>query len=89
VLRLNPVTLTVTGRWPARKPEAGRAGPRSCSLSQGPIGAAVWVSQAAEMMGYVQRLDAATMTPKASAGTGGPSSTCVEGTNDVTARLAS
>jgi hypothetical protein len=41
------------------------------------------------MMGYVQRLDAATMTAEGSACTeAGTTSTCVEGTNDVTARLA-
>jgi hypothetical protein len=55
----------------------------------GPIGSAVWVSEATGMMGYVQRLDAATMTAEASACIeGGTTSTCVEGTNDVTARLA-
>jgi hypothetical protein len=55
----------------------------------GPIGSAVWVSEATGMMGYVQRLDAATMTAEGSACTeGGTTSTCVEGTNDVRARLA-
>lgn len=55
----------------------------------GPFGSAVWVSEASGMMGYVQRLDAATMTAAGSACTeGGTTSTCVEGTNDVTARLA-
>jgi hypothetical protein len=42
------------------------------------------------MMGYVQRLDAATMTAEGSAcQEGGRTSSGVEGTNDVTARLAS
>jgi hypothetical protein len=55
----------------------------------GPIGSAVWVSEATGMMGYVQRLDAATMTAEGSAcQEGGTPRTCVEGTNDVTARLA-
>ncbi len=40
------------------------------------------------MMGYVQRLDAATMTDEGSACREGGTSTCVEGTNDVTGRLA-
>lgn len=56
----------------------------------GPIGSAVWVSEATGMMGYVQRLDAATMTAEGSACREGvTTSTCVEGTNDITARLAS
>ena len=55
----------------------------------GPFGSAVWVSEATGMMGYVQRLDAATMTAAGSAcAEGGTTSTCVEGTNDITARLA-
>jgi hypothetical protein len=54
----------------------------------GPVGSAVWVSEATGMMGYVQRLDAATMTDEGSAcWEGGTPNTCVEGTNDVTARL--
>ena len=41
------------------------------------------------MMGYVQRLDAATMTDEGSAcREGGTPNTCVEGTNDVAASLA-
>jgi hypothetical protein len=56
----------------------------------GPAGSAVWVSEATGMMGYVQRLDAATMTAEGSAcREGGTTSTCVQGTSDVTARLAS
>jgi hypothetical protein len=55
----------------------------------GPTGSAVWISEATGMMGYVQRLDAATMTAEGSACRDGrTTSTCVEGTNDVTARLA-
>ena len=55
----------------------------------GPVGSAVWVSEATGMMGYVQRLDAATMTAQGSAcQEGGTTSTCVEGINDITARLA-
>jgi hypothetical protein len=55
----------------------------------GPIGSAVWVSEATGTMGYVQQFDAATMTAEGSAcGEGVTTGTCVEGTNDITARLA-
>jgi hypothetical protein len=55
----------------------------------GPIGSAVWMSEATGMAGYVQWLDAATMTAKGSTcKEGGITSTCVVGTNDITARLA-
>jgi hypothetical protein len=61
----------------------------SAAAVAGPIGSAVWVSEATGMAGYVQRLDAATMTAQGSAcNEGGTTSSCVEGTNDVTARLA-
>jgi hypothetical protein len=74
-----------TGALLASRPMMGVAAPAVA----GPVGSAVWVSQATGMMGYVQRLDAATMTAAGSACTeGGTTSTCVEGTNDVTARLA-
>jgi len=55
----------------------------------GPVRSAVWVSEPTGMMGYVQRLDAATLAPADSACSfragGGP---CVEGSNGITARLA-
>jgi hypothetical protein len=55
----------------------------------GPVGSAVWISESSGMMGYVQRLDAATMTAWGSTcRDGGTTTTCVEGTNGVTARLA-
>lgn len=55
----------------------------------GPAGSAVWVSEATGMMGYVQRLDAATLAAAGNSCTEGRSTnTCVEGTNDITARLA-
>ncbi len=75
----------VTGALLASFPIIGVAAPAVA----GPIGSAVWVSEASGMMGYVQRLDAAAMTAKGSAcREGGTPSVCVEGTNDVTARLA-
>ena len=41
------------------------------------------------MMGYVQRLDAATLAAAGNSCAGGRSTnTCMEGTNDITARLA-
>ena len=55
----------------------------------GPAGSAVWVSQATGMTGYVQRLDAATLAAAGSSCAEGRSTnTCVEGTSDITARLA-
>ena len=75
----------VTGALLASFPMMGVTAPTVA----GPVGSAVWVSEASGMMGYVQRLDAATMTAQGSAcQEGGTTSTCVEGTNDVTASLA-
>jgi hypothetical protein len=74
----------VTGALLASFPMVGVAAPAVA----GPIGSVVWVSEASGMMGYVQRLDAATMTDEGSACQEGGTSTCVEGTNDVTGRLA-
>jgi hypothetical protein len=55
----------------------------------GPAGSAVWISEATGMMGYVQRLDAVTLAAAGSSCAEGRSTnTCVEGTNDITARLA-
>jgi hypothetical protein len=75
----------VTGALVASFPVVGVSAPAVA----GPVGSAVWVSESSGMMGYVQRLDAATMTDAGSAcREGGTPSTCVEGTNGVTARLA-
>lgn len=74
----------VTGALLASFPITGVAAPAVA----GPIGSVVWISEASGMMGYVQRLDAATMTDEGSACREGGTSTCVEGTNDVTGRLA-
>ena len=75
----------VTGELLASLPVMGVAAP----LVAGPVGFAVWISEATGMMGYVQRLDARTMTAaRSTCREGGTSSVCVEGTNDVTARLA-
>ena len=74
-----------TGALLATYPVLGVAAPEVA----GPIGSAVWVSEATGMMGYVQRLEATTMT--AEGGTcneGATTSTCVEGTNGIFARLA-
>jgi hypothetical protein len=55
----------------------------------GPVGSAVWISEATGMMGYIQRLDVALTTADGSACEEGRiSSTCVPGTNDITARVA-
>lgn len=54
----------------------------------GPAGTAVWISEPTGMMGYVQRLDATSMTPDHACPEGSASSTCVLGTSDITARLA-
>ena len=55
----------------------------------GPVGSAVWMSEATGMMGYVQRLDAATMTAAGRPCADGIiTRTCVFGTNDITARVA-
>jgi hypothetical protein len=55
----------------------------------GPVGRAVWISEATGMMGYVQRLDAASMTAdRSTCWEGKSTSTCVSGTNGITARVA-
>lgn len=54
----------------------------------GPVGSAVWISEPTGMMGYVQRLDATSLTPDHSCPEGSARSTCVLGTNDITAHLA-
>ena len=55
----------------------------------GPAGSAVWISEATGMQGYVQRLDAASMSAAGSTcAEGRITRTCVPGDNDVTARVA-
>jgi hypothetical protein len=55
----------------------------------GPIGSAVWISEATGMMGYVQRLDAATLAPAERACAEGDSTgTRLKGTNAIRAQLA-
>jgi hypothetical protein len=74
-----------TGAILASHPTIGVTAP----VVAGPVRSAVWVAEPTGMMGYVQRLDAATLAPADSACTfragGGP---CVEGTNGITAWLA-
>jgi hypothetical protein len=74
-----------TGAILASRPMTGVTAP----IVEGPIGSAVWVSEATGMMGYVQRLDAGTLAPAGGTCVGGRSTAgCVEGTNAITARLA-
>jgi hypothetical protein len=81
VQRRNPATGAIL----ASHPVMGVAAPAVA----GPIDSAVWVSEATGMMGYVQRLDAATLAADGSTCADGRSTnTCLEGTNDITARLA-
>jgi len=55
----------------------------------GPVASAAWISEATGMMGYVQRLAAPSMTADRSAcAEGRITSTCVPGSNDISARLA-
>jgi hypothetical protein len=74
-----------TGAILASRPMTGVTAP----IVEGPIGSAVWVSEATGMMGYVQRLDAGTLAPAAGACAAGRiTASCVPGTNAITARLA-
>jgi hypothetical protein len=74
-----------TGAILASRPMTGVAAP----IVFGPVGSAVWVSEATGMMGYVQRLAAATLAPVAgSCAAGRSTDTCLLGTNAITARLA-
>jgi hypothetical protein len=79
VQRRNPVTGAIL----VSHPVFGVAAP----LVAGPEGSFVWVSEPTGNMGYIQRLDAATLT-----GTrcqeGGTPGTCVQGSNDIEARVA-
>ena len=55
----------------------------------GPISSVVWVTEATGMMGHVQRLDAAMLTPAGGAcADGGNADTCLVGTNGIRAQLA-
>jgi hypothetical protein len=55
----------------------------------GPVHGVVWVSEATGMMGYVQRLYAATLSPDAhGCDEGASTDTCVVGTNAISARIA-
>lgn len=75
-----------TGAILASRPMAGVTAP----VVEGPIGSAVWVSEATGMLGYVQRLDAVTLAPAGGTCVAGRSTaSCVPGTNSITARLAS
>ena len=81
VQRRDPATGAILASYPV----LGVTAP----LVAGPIDSAVWVSEATGMMGYVRRLSAATLA--AHGGTcaeGRSTNTCIEGTNDITARLA-
>jgi hypothetical protein len=74
-----------TGALLASHPVEGVAAPTVA----GPVGSAVWISEATGMMGYVQRLDATSMRPEGSTcDEGRVTATCVFGTNGITARLA-
>ena len=55
----------------------------------GPIDSVVWVSEATGMMGYVQRVSAATLAPAGGAcAEEGSAQTCLTGTNAIRAQLA-
>ena len=74
-----------TGALLASHPVEGVTAP----VVAGPVGLAVWMSEATGMMGYVQRLTATSMRP--ASGTcpeGRMTTTCVPGTNGITARVA-
>ena len=72
-----------TGAILASRPMTGVTAP----IVEGPIGSAVWVSEATGMMGYVQRLDAATLAPaRGTCLAGRSTASCVAGTNAITAR---
>ncbi|MHB1534149.1 MAG: NHL repeat-containing protein [Acidimicrobiales bacterium] len=80
--RRDPVTGAVLARTPS---VIGVAAPRVGGVIDGQV----WVSEATGTMGYVQRY---TVTPLASAGPacseGRSTSSCMEGTNGISARVA-
>ena len=74
-----------TGAVLASRRVSGVAAP----MVAGPVGRAVWISEPTGMMGYVQRLNAASMTAdRSTCWEGQITRTCVSGTNDITARVA-
>jgi hypothetical protein len=74
----------VTGALLATHPVLGVAAPAVA----GPVGSAVWISEATGMMGYVQRLNAASMRPDGSScAEGRLATTCVPGTNGIFAQI--
>jgi hypothetical protein len=74
-----------TGAVLASRRVSGVAAP----MVAGPVGRAVWMSEATGMMGYVQRLDATSLTAdRSTCWEGQSTSTCVTGTNGITARVA-
>jgi hypothetical protein len=67
------------------RPELGVAAPTVA----GPVGSAVWISEATGMMGYVLRVDAASISSiDSTCAESRNTATCVEGTSDITARIA-
>jgi hypothetical protein len=81
VQRRDPVTGALLASYPLQ----GVAAPALA----GPIDSSVWVSEATGMMGYVQRLDTTSLAPDGSSCQEGRStSTCIEGTNGISAILA-
>ena len=82
VQRRDPVSGAVLASYPM----LGVAAP----MVAGPVGAAIWVSEATGMMGYVQRLDAGTLAAPAGGcpdPAGSVTSACAMGTHGITARL--
>lgn len=75
----------LTGALLASGPIKGVAAPTVA----GPIDSSVWVSEATGMQGYVQRLGSSTLAPDGRrCWEGRSTSTCVEGTNGISASLA-
>jgi hypothetical protein len=81
VQRRDPLTGALLASYPIQ----GVAAPAVA----GPIDSSVWVSEATGMLGYVQRLGSTTLAPDGSrCWEGRSTSTCVEGTNGISASLA-
>ena len=84
VQRRNPTT----GALLASHPMSGVAAP----VVAGVVGPSVWVSEATGMMGYVERLDATTLSPspsdRSTCQEGKSTPTCLFGTNGITVTLA-
>jgi len=73
-----------TGAILASHPMTGVAAPAVA----GPDRSAIWLSESAGMMGFVQRLDATTLRPASTCREGARTNGCVAGTNAILARLA-